>query len=361
MSGGRVAVVFGTRPEMIKLAPLIKLLGEKAKLIHTGQHFDRSLSSQILDDLDLSEPTLNLGVGGKTRAEQIGSVLLEIEDELADVSGVVVQGDTNSALAGGLAANALELPLFHVEAGLRSFDRRMPEEHNRVVVDHLADVCWAPTDVNVQNLRDEGIADARVEKTGNSIVEALRNIVPDQEVADEVLGKHGVSRRDFVIVTLHRPENVDAPDRLAAILEGLGQLDLPVVLPIHPRTLSTVRKHSLEDKLTPLRIIEPTAYAEFLSLLANSAVAISDSGGVQEEVSLVKVPLVVVRRSTERPEVLGTFAWLTDDPEEMVRLAQKALDGGRDLLEGLADVPTPYGDGTASERMHSSLRAFGVI
>ncbi len=355
-----VAVVYGTRPEIIKLAPVVNLIRESVLLVNTGQHFDPAMSGRIAADLEMPEADLTLEVGGKTRSAQIAHSMLGLESVLRPMRGVVVQGDTNSALAGGLGANALGVPLFHIESGLRSYDRRMPEEHNRVLIDHLADVCWAPTDVNLANLAAEGIPDQRVEKTGNTIIEALETALPPDHQVSSLLDRHDVSRHGFVITTLHRPENVDDPIRLRDILEKLAKVPIPVLFPMHPRTAATVEKAGLHALLAPLQIVEPLGYRDFLGLLGSSALAISDSGGIQEEVSVLKVPVIVVRRSTERPEVLGTFADLTDDPGEMLELAIAILeDGGR--LGNLAAIPSPYGDGKASMRMVESLRRREIV
>jgi len=350
----RVAVVYGTRPEMIKLAPVIKLLGDRAFGVHTGQHFDPFLSDHILEEMSFPSPQVNLGVGGQTRAAQIGNAVLRLEEAVMGSDAVIVQGDTNSGLAGALVANALEIPLFHVEAGLRSYDRRMPEEHNRVLIDHLADVCWAPTDENMANLASEGITGGRAIKTGNPIVEALAAIAPPREDVDEILGNFEVQLRGFILATLHRPENVDDAGRLEQILNHLGRLPLPVLFPIHPRTRARIEAAGIviPDRL---KVVDPVGYREFLGLLGSSRLVVSDSGGVQEEVSILKVPLIVLRRSTERPEVLGTFASLTDSPDEMSSLATDLLGSGDEGLRRLADIPCPYGDGMASMRMARSL------
>jgi len=357
----RIAVFFGTRPEIIKLGPLISLLGSSARLIHTGQHFDRELSVLILDDLNIPSVARTLHVGGSTRAQQIGQAVLKGESAVSGCNAIVVQGDTNSALAGALVANSLEIPLFHVEAGLRSYDRRMPEEHNRVLVDHLADVCWAPTLGNVNNLLEEGIPDSRIEQTGNSVLEALRSVSPDPAQVARLLAGVGLAHRGFVLTTLHRPENVDDPERLAHTLKSLANLPLPVVFPMHPRTKSTIESAELDGLLDGLQVIPPVGYADFLGLLGACAVAISDSGGIQEEVSVLKVPLVVLRRSTERPEVLGTFASLTDDPDEMFELASRVLTDVEGKFEELAALPSPFGDGRAAQRMVASIERFGIL
>lgn len=239
-------------------------------------------------------------------------------------AAVIFQRDTNRGLAGTLVANALETPLFHVEAGLRSYDRRMPEEHNRVLIDHLADVCWAPTDENMANLTSEGIADGKALKTGNSIAEALAAITPAPEEVSVILEKFAVQPRSFVLVTLHRPECVDDPVRFQQILHCLGRIHLPGLFAMHPRTRAKVEVENI-DIPPGLRVVDPVGYGAFLGLLGSSSLVISDSGGVPEEVSILKVPLVVLRRSTERPEVLGTFVSLTYSLD-------KVLDRALDLL-----------------------------
>lgn len=353
----QVVVIYGTRPEIIKLGPLVRMLGNSVHLVNTGQHFDRELSDSIATEYGLPEPAVSLEIGGDTRAKQISRGLAGVESELYDADAVVVQGDTNSALAGALGANALEVPLFHVEAGLRSFDRRMPEEHNRVLIDHLADMCWAPTDGNVENLKSEGIPVSRTLKSGNSIVEAMRGFVLNDSTVVEVITNRGLISRKYILATLHRPENVDNGVRLAIVLELFGRLGMPVIFPMHPRTTATLVRHSIHVPPS-VQVVEPVGHREFLALMAASALTISDSGGVQEEVSVLKIPLIVLRRSTERPEVVGTFASITSDPEEMFRLAERVLGNVDATIAELQTYPTPFGDGRASIRMRDSLSEF---
>lgn len=353
---GSIAVCLGTRPELIKLAPLVRLLGRSAGIIHTGQHFDRGLSADISREVGMPESSMQIAVGGRSRGEQIGKAVMEIEPLLDKFAAVVVQGDTNSSLAGALAANAREIPLFHVEAGLRSYDRRMPEEHNRVLIDHLADMCWAPTETNVKNLAEEGITRGRVMATGNPIVEAVSAHRLDPRKTEATLSRYDLDRRFFALATIHRPENVDAPDRLARVLESLATLPVQVVLTTHPRTMGVIKEYNLDALLKPLHVLPPLGYSDFLALMHNSTVVLSDSGGVQEEVSILKVPLVVLRRSTERPEVIGTFAQITEDPEEMALMATEVIGQGERHRKALSDIPCPYGDGMAASRMYESLK-----
>jgi UDP-N-acetylglucosamine 2-epimerase (non-hydrolysing) len=347
---GSIAVVLGTRPEIVKLAHVIRLLGPAARIVHTGQHYDERLSEVFLRVFDLPEPDTHIGVGGKTRGAQIGSAVSALDAYLEQdpPQAIIVQGDTNASLAGAMAANAREIPLVHVEAGLRSFDRRMPEEHNRVLTDHLSDLLCAPTTVAEKNLANEGIPADRIEVTGNTVVEAVLELLPGAEERSDLLRAHGVEAGRFVLSTFHRPENVDDPVRYGAILDQLSALPLPVVLPLHPRSLARAAEHGLSARLESIRVVEPIGYREFLGLAAESAFLVSDSGGVQEEVSVFKRSVIVVRRSTERPEVLGTFAELVE-PADITAVAAPWLEDLEGLHRRLADLPSPYGDGSASE------------
>ena len=354
-----IAIVLGTRPEIIKLAHVIRLLGPAAVLLHTGQHYDRGLSGIFLDAFSLREPYAYLGVGGQTRGQQIGLAVQALDDQLAELApgAVVVQGDTNSALAGGLAANAREIPLVHVEAGLRSYDRRMPEEHNRVLVDHIGDLLCAPTDVSRKNLLEEGIPESRVEVTGNTIVEAVQELIPAPEERAGMLKGHQLSPGGFVLSTFHRPENVDDPERFRTVLRELAALELPVVLPLHPRSMARAAEHGMGDVLGEITVIDPIGYREFLGLGAESAFLVSDSGGVQEEVSIYKRSVIVVRRSTERPEVLGTFAELVEPGTGISEIARRWTADISGLHQRLASTSSPYGDGTASAQIVREMEA----
>jgi UDP-N-acetylglucosamine 2-epimerase (non-hydrolysing) len=357
-----IAVVLGTRPEIIKLSEIIKLLGDAAWIVHTGQHYDPNLSGSFFDELSLPEPDVFLDVGGSSRGHQIGEATKRLDALFAEhrPRAVVVQGDTNAVMAGSLAANAREITLVHIEAGLRSHDRAMPEERNRVVADHLADLCCAPTKTNVENLAAEGITDDRVVLTGNTIVEAVLELLPNDADRAALCEAHGVEPGRFVLSTFHRPENVDNPDTYRTILEQLASLEIPVLLPLHPRSVKRAEEHGLGDLLDQLTVTEPIGYRAFLGLEAESALLISDSGGVQEEASIVKRPLIVVRNSTERPEVIGTFAQRVlpgGDIAEVDGRILADLDGVHDRLSKLG---SPYGDGSASRRSLEALEAVGA-
>lgn len=351
----RIAVVYGTRPEAVKLRGVVALLGADACLIHTGQHYDPDMAAGFEAGIGFPPPEHRLAIGGGSRGRQIADALVGLETLFAGNAGgarvgaVIVQGDTNTALTGALAANVARLPLVHVEAGLRSHDREMPEEHNRTVVDHLADLCCAPTSTSAANLANEGISgDDRVTVTGNTVVEAVLSLRPDTAATNTILAARGVERDRFVLATFHRPENVDDPDVLATILGELAALPVPVVLPLHPRSAARAAAAGLEPLLDKVLVAPPVGYREFLGLMGASALIVSDSGGVQEESSIVKRPVIVVRRSTERPEVLGTFSRLVAPGPGVADTAREWLDDLAALHERLARLPSPYGDGQAS-------------
>lgn len=354
-----VAVVLGTRPEIIKLAPIIRLLGDAARVIHTGQHYDSNLSKVFFDAFGLPEPEERLAIGGISRGSQIGEATTGLDRLFAHdrPAAVVVQGDTNTVLAASLAANAREIALVHVEAGLRSFDRAMPEEHNRVIADHLSDLCLAPTEVSVANLRAESIAEDRIVVTGNTVVESVRALLPDPAERARHLAALGLQPGEFILSTLHRPENVDDADVFAAILEQLAAAPLPVVLPIHPRSRANAAAHGLKHLLDSIRTVDPMPYPSFLALLAECGMAVADSGGIQEEVSILKRPLVVVRRSTERPEVIGTFAVRVLPGRAIGDAIAATLDDLPAVHRRLATIDSPYGDGSAGQRSVAAIEA----
>ncbi|MEI5100657.1 UDP-N-acetylglucosamine 2-epimerase (non-hydrolyzing) [Streptomyces sp. PmtG] len=353
-----IAIVLGTRPEIIKLAPVIELLGRRAHVVHTGQHFDAAMSDRVSLSMGTRRYRLRLDVGGKSRGGQLGAAVAAL-DRFFDGWGpraVVVQGDTTSALAGALAANAGGHPLVHVEAGLRSYDRRMPEEHNRVLIDHLSDLCCAPTSVSRDNLLAEGIAKDRIAVTGNTVVEAVAKVLPDTAAREALQRAHAVKENQYVLVTLHRPENVDAPEMLRTLLTELGRAPMPVLFVVHPRTRSSIVRFGLGPLLAPLRIADPLDYPEFLALAAGAALIVSDSGGLQEEASILKRPIIVVRQSTERPEIQGTFGALVPPGDGLGHTIRHWLSTAEQRRLRLAGLHCPYGDGYASHRVVEELR-----
>jgi UDP-N-acetylglucosamine 2-epimerase (non-hydrolysing) len=347
-----IAVVLGTRPEIIKLAGVIRELGDRARVIHTGQHYDETMSGVFLDELGIGEPDLILsGVGGRDRGEQIATMLESLTREFRanPPAAVIVQGDTNTVSAGAQAANYLGIPVIHVEAGLRSRDRAMPEELNRLVVGALADIHCAPTTHSRDNLVAEGIDPDHVLVTGNTVVEAtLASLAsaPDPAFMAKL-------PPEFVLATIHRPENTDTPDALHRVLQQLSELRLPVILPLHPRTRQAIDRFQLWHLLNDMIVIDPVGHADFLRLAAAATLLVGDSGGVQEECTVLKKPLVVVRRSTERPEAIEAgFAVLATPDQNITVLAEEMLE--RTAQHPLDTVASPYGDGTASAQIVSA-------
>lgn len=357
---GEVAIVVGTRPEIIKLGVLTRLLGPRAYLVHTGQHFDENLSETFLAAFGLPQPRLRLtGVGGAARVDQFGRILEQLGRHFAErrPGAVVVQGDTNTAAAAAQAAHFTGIPVVHVEAGLRSYDRAMPEEINRMLIGVVADRHCAPTNRAADNLRRGGVDPRTVTVTGNTVVEATRTCLPGPDEAEAVLARHGLESDGYVLATIHRPENTDDPDRLEAVLTELAKLPLPVLFPAHPRTRAAAHRSGLTEALDRLGPVEPLGYRDFLALAHGARLLVSDSGGLQEECTILKKPLIVVRNSTERPEAFETgFATLVHPGRAICDAADRII-ADPDLSERLRDTPSPYGDGRASHRIAAIISA----
>jgi UDP-N-acetylglucosamine 2-epimerase (non-hydrolysing) len=353
-----IAVVLGTRPEIIKLAPVIHALGRRARLIWTGQHYDSELVDLFFDGAGLTLPAERLtGVGGEERGGQIVAVLAGLMGHLGRQrpSAVVVQGDTNTTNASAQAAHYLGIPVVHVEAGLRSWDRAMPEEINRMIVGVVADLHCCATEGNAAHLRRAGVPETSIVVTGNPIVEATWAALPDPEAQERLLAEYHVEDNGFVLATIHRPENVDDPARLTVVLEELADLAWPVVLPLHPRTASRIEQFGLSTLTRQLRVVAPTGHRSFLGLAARARILVSDSGGVQEEVTIVKKPLVVVRNSTERPEAVDAgFARMTRPEGIATAVSEMATDA---VAARLRALPCPFGDGQAGARIATATCA----
>jgi len=344
----RILSIVGARPQFIKAAPVSRALRRVAHeiLLHTGQHYDHNLSAVFFEELHIPEPDYNLGIGSGPHGWQTGQMLIRIEEVLLEErpDWVLVYGDTNSTLAGALAAVKLHIPVAHVEAGLRSFNRSMPEEHNRVLTDHAADLLFCPTQTAVDHLAHEGIVQG-VHLVGDVMYDAvLYNIVLAEERSD-VLTRLGVEPGCDALVTAHRPRNTDDPARLRAIIAALEEIscDLPVVFPVHPRT-----RHALAN-LPPathnLRLIEPVGYLDMLMLEKHDRLILTDSGGVQKEAYLFAVPCVTLREETEWVETVqaGWNVLVGADREAIVRAARE--------FRPIGDPPPLFGDGHAGERI----------
>ena len=362
----KLAIIFGTRPEIIKLSEIMLLSKADPQIdpciIHTGQHYDYNMSQQFLEELELPKIDENLEVGSGTHAQTTGKAMISIEEMLVRQKPdfVMAQGDTNTVLAAALAASKLHIPFSHVEAGIRSFWRGMPEEINRVLADQVADYCFAPTETAVKNLKKEGKSEKEIFLTGNTIIEATERGLALSEKKSSALSKFGLNREDFVLVTAHREENVDNKQRLSSLLSALGELPIKFVYPIHPRALKRIKEFGLMEQVEKagnIGLIGPVGYFDFLQLSANSKFIITDSGGVQEECTVYKKPVLVARDNTERPEILGTFGTLVGcDKNKIIEESKKLLDDYGEVSKMLKKEPSPYGDGKASERIVNILK-----
>jgi UDP-N-acetylglucosamine 2-epimerase (non-hydrolysing) len=355
-----IAIVVGTRPEIVKLAPIIRLLGPTARFLHTCQHRDEELSGVFLAGARLPQPETLSGICGEPRHIQIARMVERLGCMFAErpPAAVLVQGDTNTVCAAAQAASYAGAPVVHVEAGLRSYDRAMPEEINRCITGVLADLHCAPTERAVANLRQDGVPASKIVLTGNTIVEATLGMLPDDATARRIVEELGAEPGEYVLATIHRPENTDDSDRLRMILDELSKLGLPVIFPLHPRTKAAAQRHGLTAALDRLRPIPPADHQTFLGLAGHARLLVSDSGGVQEECTVLKRPLIVVRNSTERPESIDAgFAHLVQ-PGPVIGNLGRQLISDQALSARLAVIPCPYGDGKASERITALLQAF---
>ena len=348
-----ILIVIGTRPEIIKMSPVIRECihqGIEFRVLHTGQHYSYEMDRIFFEQLNLSSPAYNLDVGSGTHGAQTAAILAGIEKILLqhppDI--VLVQGDTNTVCAGALAAAKLHIPVGHVEAGLRSFDRSMPEEINRIVADQISDELFAPSEISRRNLLHEGIPSEKITVTGNTIVDAAQQNIAIAQKKVHPLEELGLEPRGYFLVTVHRAENVDDPVRLAGIIFGLKKISarsgLPVIFPMHPRTQKMVREFGLFTE--GIRVIDPVGYLEFLILEAQSALLLTDSGGVQEEGCILKVPCVTLRDNTERPETLEVGANILAGVN-----AEKMLGAVTRMMDIPRTWDNPLGNGDAAHRI----------
>lgn len=357
----KVMVVLGTRPEIIKMAPVIHELQRRRRsaclrLVHTGQHYSYEMDRTFFKTFRLPESSVNLEVGSGPHGAQTAKILDRLErvlfKERPDV--VLVEGDTNSVLAGALAAAKCRIPVGHVEAGLRSFDRRMPEEINRILTDHISSFLYAPTPLASKQLQSEGISSKKILVTGNTVVDSLYWIQKQRNL-EPFLRPFRVTDRGYLLMTLHRQENVDDPGRLANIVEGIGRVagrfGVPILFPIHPRTEKHLRKFKLHQKLRRFaRLYEPLDSLPFMALQARALLVLTDSGGVQEESCILRVPCITLRDNTERPETLQVGANLLTGADP-----QKILAGAMRMARSRRRWKNPFGDGHAGRRIVNHL------
>ncbi|TFD50799.1 UDP-N-acetylglucosamine 2-epimerase (non-hydrolyzing) [Cryobacterium frigoriphilum] len=347
----RIVSVVGARPQFVKLAPIARAMLGRAEhlVVHTGQHYDQAMSEVFFRDLGIPAPDLNLGVGSGSHGQQTGAMLAGLESafERFRPDWVLAYGDTNSTLAAALAAVKLHLPVAHLEAGLRSFNRRMPEEHNRVLTDHAADLCLAPSEVALAHLRREGLGSRSV-LIGDVMTDVLYR-VRDQQHLTPVALPLGVEPKHYYLATIHRPDNTDSAERLRAIVDGLAHLDHPVLLAVHPRLAARAAEHGLDLNVGAVRPIAPLGYPELVNAAQHSLGVVTDSGGLQKEAFLLRVACTTIRPETEWTETVE-LGWNTLVDRDLSALGEAV----RRPTPPATDAQ-PYGDGHAAERVVTTL------
>lgn len=358
----KVAIVMGTRPEIIKLSSLIKLLGRKnSTVIFTGQHYDYNMSMQFMGELDIKKPDYSMKLTKlqnttTDRATQIGEIVLNLAKIISKIEPdtVLVQGDTNTVLAAAITGIKCSTPVSHVEAGLRSYDWRMPEEHNRIAVDHVSEFLFAPTEHAKKTLTSEKVH-GKTYVTGNTSIDAIQQNISKVEKKANI----SIEKKDeFALVTLHRGENVDSKETLASIVQGLLQSKMDMIFPAHPRTVKQLQRFGLDKKIQKsenILVIPPVGYFDMLYLMKKCKFIISDSGGVQEEATSpsIKKKVLVIRKSTDRPEAVkaGYSELVGTNTQKIMQEIKKAKNDSK-----ITSNVNPYGSGHSGEKILSILR-----
>lgn len=337
----KIISIVGARPQFIKCAPLSRELRKVHQeiLVHTGQHYDHDMSDIFFEELNIPKPDYNLGVGSGNQGEQTGKMLTEIEKVLIKEKPdlMLVYGDTNSTLAGALAAVKLRIRIAHVEAGLRSFDRSMPEEINRVLTDHISDILFCPTQTAVDNLGKEGITRG-VHLVGDVMLDALEYNKNVAEKKSNIIEKLGLERGKYLVITIHRPSNTDSHENMSNIIKALHEIREAVVFPVHPRTRKYMHKYSL-DIPANIRLIEPLGYLDMLKLMAGARKILTDSGGMQKEAYILKIPCIMLRKNTEWIETLegGWNVLVGANRDKIINAVQRlAPDGDQKEIFGIS-------------------------
>jgi len=350
-----VSIILGTRPEIIKMASIIKEMekhGIEHNIIHTEQHYDYNMNKIFFNELGLPQPDYSLSVGSGTQAQQTANAMVKIEKIFRKEKPclILVEGDTNTVLAGALAAVKLHIPVGHVEAGLRSYDIRMPEEHNRRLTDHLSHLLFAPTDFNANTLRRENVW-GKIFITGNTVIDACLEYLPVAEKISSIMEKIKFDR--FVLATAHRAENVDELNVLKNFVRVFTNCPLPVVYPIHPRTVKRLKEFGLYEKLAGdknIQLIEPVGYFDFLVLMKNCSFILTDSGGIQEEATApnIRKKVFILRKSTERPEAVeaGYAEIVGTDAKNVLKRVNEFIKNPE-----TPKVSSPFGDGNAGKKI----------
>jgi len=349
----------------MKAAPVIRAIAErnsvKQVLVHTGQHYDASMSEVFFKQLGLPEPDKDLGVGSGSHAQQTALIMMRLEEALLEEKPdlVLVYGDVNSTMAGAVVCSKLRIPVGHVEAGLRSFDRTMPEEINRLITDQVSDLLFTPSGDGDANLVREGVGTQKIHLVGNVMIDTLTKLLPSAlSLWNRTSRRLQILEKDFALVTLHRPSNVDEPSMLSRIMAVLQELsmDMPVIFPVHPRTRKHLDRTNFTAAKKGLRLIDPLGYLEFLCLQSKAALVLTDSGGIQEETTYLGVPCLTMRENTERPvtEDVGTNILVGRNMDLLKQEVKEILDGhGKQ-----GQIPYLW-DGRASERIASVISGEG--
>ena len=359
----KIGIVLGTRPEIIKMSSVIDEINkheDECVIIHTGQHFDEEMSKQFFIDLKLPLPKYNIGIGSNSALKQISIIIAQLEKILVEeeIDIVLVQGDTNTVMAGALAANKLKIPVGHVESGLRSFDKDMPEEINRILADNCSSLYFVPTKENAINLQNEGINHNHVHVTGNTIVDACKRNL--KIAIEKSTVKDIIKYEEYIVLTLHRAENVDNPERLRNIVKSLLNIDFNIVFPLHPHTKKSLEENDLYEKILTaphIQITKPLGYLDFLYLLSKSSLILTDSGGIQEESITLDIPCVTLRYNTERPETISAGGNILAGTEEKeIKYNIERILNDKETYERMANAINPYGDGNSSKRIYSIIK-----
>ena len=361
-----IHLIAAARPNFMKIAPLFHALSRETwcepKLVHTGQHYDPNMSDAFFRDLNMPQPHIHLGVGSGTHAEQTGGVMIAYEKvcmtERPD--WIIVVGDVNSTAACAMVGTKLWIPVIHLEAGLRSRDRHMPEEINRLVTDAISDVLWTPSPDADQNLRDEGVPAHRIERVGNIMIDSYVMVRPQIE-ADQTRTKMGLEAGNYAVVTLHRPSNVDDPDVLTTLVTQLVNISakLPLVFAVHPRTRKRLQEFGLLNKLeqaSQIHLTEPLGYIQFMNLVSHAKAAVTDSGGVQEESTYLGIPCLTLRENTERPITLTEGSNRLVTPENLAKNIEEVLSG-----KWIIGTRPEHWDGQTARRCAAALRRLAGI
>jgi len=365
----KLMLIVGARPQIIKSAPIIheaqKHREIELQLVHTGQHYDFEMSKIFFHELDLPDPVVNLGVGSGSHAWQTGNMMIKLEKTILENKPdvVMVPGDTNSTLAGALAAAKLHVAVAHVEAGARSYDMQMPEEINRRLTDHCSALLFAPTENCAKNLVRENISKQRIRLPGDTMYDALLKHIPIAAKSG-ILKKLGLKSNEYAPLTLHRPENVDAPKTLENLMKAMTLVkELSIVFPVHPRTKQRLAKVKLIKKMEAedhIKLIEPLGYHDMLQLAKHARLVFTDSGGLQKEAFWLHTPCITLRDKTEWTETveLGANVVVGSNPERIVKVARDIMGAG-DIKVRLEGLKNPFGDGWASQRIVAETLKMG--